>query len=91
MLELGKTADSVKELEVARGLAPNSPEVRFNLARAYAKAGNPDAAEQERAAFERLNALVQRKKSQTGSQAYGAIQNQNGIRAAEPSAPTEAH
>jgi tetratricopeptide (TPR) repeat protein len=82
-LELGKTADAVKELETARGLAPNSPEVRFALARVYAKAGQPDAAQQERAAFERLNALVQRKRSHTGSQAYGAKQNQNGIRAAE--------
>ncbi|HEX9112470.1 MAG TPA: tetratricopeptide repeat protein [Terriglobales bacterium] len=82
-LELGKTADSVKELEAARGLAPNSPEVRFSLARAYAKAGQPDAAEQERASFERLNALVQSQRSRSGSQAYGAIQNQNGIRAAE--------
>jgi tetratricopeptide (TPR) repeat protein len=82
-LESGKTADSVKELETARGLAPSSPEVRFCLARAYAKAGQPDAAEHERAAFERLNALVQSQRSHSGSQAYGAIQNQNGIRAAE--------
>ncbi|MFZ1008076.1 MAG: tetratricopeptide repeat protein [Candidatus Sulfotelmatobacter sp.] len=79
-LEVGKTADSVTELETARGLAPNSPEVRFSLARAYAKAGQSDAAEQERAAFERLNALVQSQRSRQGSQAYGAIQNQNGIR-----------
>jgi predicted Zn-dependent protease len=82
-LELGKIADSQKELETARGLAPNSPEVRFSLARAYARAGQTDAAQQERAVFERLNALVQSKRSHTGSQAYGAKQNQNGIRAAE--------
>jgi tetratricopeptide (TPR) repeat protein len=82
-LDQGKTADSIKELETAQGLAPNSPEVRFSLARAYAKAGQPDAAEQARAAFERLNAMVQKQKSRSGSQAYGAIQNQNGIRAAE--------
>jgi tetratricopeptide (TPR) repeat protein len=82
-LELGKIADSQKELETARGLAPNSPEVRFSLARVYARAGQTDAAQQERAVFERLNALVQSKRSHTGSQAYGAKQNQNGIRAAE--------
>lgn len=82
-LEVGKTAEAVKELETARGFAPNSPEVRFSLARAYAKAMQPDAAEQERAAFERLNAMVQTQRSRTGSQAYGAIENQNGIRAAE--------
>jgi hypothetical protein len=73
----------VKELEADRGLAPNSPEVRFSLARAYVKAGQPDAAEQERASFERLNALVQSQRSRSGSQAYGAIQHQNGIRAAQ--------
>ena len=88
-LELGKTADAVKELEAARNLVPNSPEVHFSLARAYAKAGQPDAAEKERAAFERLNALVQSERSRTGSQAYGAIQNQNGIRAAEASNPPQ--
>jgi tetratricopeptide (TPR) repeat protein len=88
-LELGKIADAVMELETARGLAPNSPEVRFSLARAYAKAGQPDAADQERAAFERLNTLVQSQRSHSGSQAYGAIQNQNGIRAAEAVKPDQ--
>jgi tetratricopeptide (TPR) repeat protein len=83
-LELGKTQDAVKELDTASKLAPNSPEIHFNLARAYAKAGQPDAAEQERAAFERLNALVQSQPTRSGSQAYGASQNQNGIRADLP-------
>ena len=90
-LELGKTADSVKELETARELAPNSPEVRFSLARAYAKAGQPQAAEQERATFEHLNALVQKQRSQTGNQAYGAIQSQNGIRAAQTPEQNQSH
>jgi tetratricopeptide (TPR) repeat protein len=89
LLELGKTTDALHELETARTLAPNSPEVRFSLARAYTKAGKPEAAEQERAAFERLNAMVQSQRSQTGSQAYGAIQSQNGIRAAQPSSQPE--
>jgi tetratricopeptide (TPR) repeat protein len=88
-LELGKTVDSVKELETARGLAPNSPDLRFALARAYAKAGRPDEAAQERAAFERLNALVQSQRSRTGSQAYGAVKNQNGIQAAEGEKSTQ--
>jgi predicted Zn-dependent protease len=92
-LELGKTAESVKELETAREQSPNSPEVRFSLARAYAKAGQSDAAEHERAAFERLNALVEHQRSGAGNQAYGAIQNRNGIRAAEfsNSAPANSH
>ena len=86
-LELGKTVDAVKQLEVARGLAPNSPEVHFNLARAYTKAGRAEEAEKERAAFERLNALVQSQRGQSGSQAYGAIQDKNGIRAVETEIP----
>jgi tetratricopeptide (TPR) repeat protein len=88
-LEVWKIHASVMELETARGLAPNSPEVRFSLARAYAKAGQTDAAEQERAAFERLNALVQSQRSRSGNQAYGAIPNQNGIRAAEAEKPDQ--
>jgi predicted Zn-dependent protease len=84
-LELGKTTESVKELETARKQSPNSPEVRFSLARAYSKAGQSDAAEHERAAFERLNALVENQRSGAGNQAYGAIQSRNGIRAAESS------
>ncbi len=83
-LELGKVANSMTELETARRLAPNSPEVHFTLARAYAKAGQPASAETERAAFERLNTLLQKQRSQTGSQAYGEIQNQNGMHTPEP-------
>jgi tetratricopeptide (TPR) repeat protein len=82
-LELGKTQDAIKELDTASKLAPNSPEIHFSLARAYAKAGQSDAAEKERADFERLNALVQ-SQQRNGSQAYGAAQNQNRIRADLP-------
>ena len=89
-LELGKIADSVKELETARDLEPTSPEVRFSLARAYAKAGQPDAAEKERAAFESLNTRIQSQQVTNGNPASGAIQNQNGIRAAETSEQPQA-
>jgi predicted Zn-dependent protease len=82
-LELGKPGESVQELEAARDLVPNSPEVRFTLARAYAKAGQAAAAARERAAFERLNAAAQQQKSRSGSQAYGALQNQNNLHAVE--------
>jgi tetratricopeptide (TPR) repeat protein len=89
LLELGRVADSVKELETARGLSPNSPEVHFSLARAYAKAEQSDAAVRERADFERLNALVQSQQGRSGSQAYGAIQDHNGIRAAPGKKPDQ--
>jgi predicted Zn-dependent protease len=71
-LELGKNEDAIRELEMASQLEPGSPEVHFNLAKAYARARLTDKAEQERATFVRLNALAEQRRSQSGSQAYGA-------------------
>ncbi len=51
-------------------MAPDSPEVHFNLAKAYAKANQPEKAEQERATFARLNALAELQRSQHGNQSY---------------------
>jgi tetratricopeptide (TPR) repeat protein len=82
LLELDKKTDSVRELEIARRLAPNSPEVHFSLARAYEKIGQPDAAAQERKAFERLNSAEQNERTAAGS-AYIGIQNANGMQTFE--------
>ncbi len=49
--------ESVREFEGARGLAPGSPEIRFALASAYAKAGKPAEAAAERAEFLKLRKL----------------------------------
>ena len=49
---------AIQELETARRLSPNSPKVRFNLARAYARAGRDADAERERSEFERLNSQL---------------------------------
>lgn len=57
-LESGDIASAIAELETARRLAPGSPAVHFNLARAYAKGKRPDDARVERAEFERLNAQL---------------------------------
>ena len=89
-LDMGKTEDAVHELQTARELAPNSPDVRFSLARAYAKAKLPEAAERERAAFERLNAAVERQRVHRVNQAYGSLQDLSGIRTAEQSEQPEA-
>jgi tetratricopeptide (TPR) repeat protein len=70
-LELGQNEQAVHELQTASKLAPGSPEVHFNLAKAYTKAKLPEKAEQERAIFVRLNALVEQQKSLSGNQAYG--------------------
>ena len=56
-LEEGENSAAIRELETARRYAPNSPKVHFNLARAYSKADRSAEAQQERAEFERLNAL----------------------------------
>jgi tetratricopeptide (TPR) repeat protein len=53
--ELGEVEPAIESLETAMKLAPDSPEVRFSLARAYAKAGRSEDAARERAEFLRLD------------------------------------
>ncbi|HKF49954.1 MAG TPA: tetratricopeptide repeat protein [Terracidiphilus sp.] len=55
LLETGNATEAVTELEVAGKMSPASPEIHFNLARAYAKANMPEKAQQERETFTRLN------------------------------------
>ena len=50
-LELGDDATAIRELEIASRLSPASPEMHFNLAKAYARAKMPEKAERERATF----------------------------------------
>ena len=54
LLALGKPTASIPQLETARRLAPASPEVRYSLARAYAKAGRGEESRREQAEFARL-------------------------------------
>ena len=53
--EAGDAEAAIQSLEIARKLAPDSPEVRFSLARAYAKVGRSDEAAREREEFLRLD------------------------------------
>ncbi len=69
-LESGDEATALSELEIAARLSPGSPEVHFNLAKAYARANEPEKAEQERATFSQLNQIAERERSQHGSQIY---------------------
>jgi tetratricopeptide (TPR) repeat protein len=54
-LEAGDLPTAMHELEVAATLSPASPEIHFNLAKAYARAKMPEKAQQEREIFSRLN------------------------------------
>jgi tetratricopeptide (TPR) repeat protein len=62
--ELGELDRGVVELEEAVRLAPDSPQMYFSLARAYAKAGRPDDAAQARAKFAELERKRRERRSQ---------------------------
>jgi len=69
-LEQGDAQQAIPELERAVSLAPNSPESHFVLARAYTRANMTEKAQQERAAFARLNALAEQDRASHGDQSY---------------------
>jgi lipopolysaccharide biosynthesis regulator YciM len=54
----GEVEQGIKELEIARQQASDSPQVHFSLATAYAMAGKKAEAAHERAEFARLKKLV---------------------------------
>ena len=58
----GQVEQGIKELEIARQQAPDSPQVHFSLATAYSLAGKKQEAARERAEFARLRKLT----SETG-------------------------
>ncbi|HVR71899.1 MAG TPA: tetratricopeptide repeat protein, partial [Vicinamibacteria bacterium] len=73
-LETGELEAAVQSLERAKALAPDSPEVRFSLARAYATAGRDEDAAQERAAFLKLDKA--RRTARSGPQSVGGVEAQ---------------
>lgn len=58
LVELGQTSAGLKELEAALKLAPDSPQVHFALASAYAKLGRKEDAARARAEFARLKKII---------------------------------
>jgi len=58
LLELGRIAEAIVELEAAVKLAPDSPHARFSLANAYVRAGRNEDADRERKEFARLRKLI---------------------------------
>jgi tetratricopeptide (TPR) repeat protein len=71
LLETEDTAGSIEQFETGVRLAPDSPSMRFMLARAYQKAGRAADAERERAEFLRLERLIRSRKH--GRHALGGI------------------
>ncbi len=69
LLETGDVEGAIKELEAGIGLAPQSPGLHFNLARALQRAGRLEDAEKERNEFMRLDRLARTLKS--GAQSVG--------------------
>jgi len=78
-LDLGHTDLAIRELEAAGKIAPASPEIHFNLAKAYAKANKPEKAEAERAMFVRLNALAEKQRDSAGNQTYTGPRDATGL------------
>jgi tetratricopeptide (TPR) repeat protein len=71
LLELGKIDEAIKELETGVKQAPDSPEMRFALARAYARAGRKEDAARERGTFLELD--KQKRTERSGPQSVGGI------------------
>ena len=71
LLETGDTAGAIEQFETGVRLAPDSPSMRFMLARAYQKGDRAADAERERAEFLRLERLIRSKKH--GEQSVGGV------------------
>jgi tetratricopeptide (TPR) repeat protein len=69
LLDTGDVDGAITELLVGIKLAPDSPGLHFQLARAYQRAGRPDDASRERDEFTRLDRLARTQRS--GAQSVG--------------------
>lgn len=83
LLGLGKVNEAIKELEIGVKQAPDSPEMRFALARAYARAGRKEDAARERATFLQLDKQVRQMRE--GAQSVGGVE----IKQAEKNQPPQ--
>jgi tetratricopeptide (TPR) repeat protein len=69
LLDTGDVEAAIKELQIGISLAPNSPGLHFQLARAYQRVGRPEDAAREREEFTRLDRLGRTERS--GPQSVG--------------------
>jgi predicted Zn-dependent protease len=87
LLGLGRVYESITELSIAERLGPFSPDVRYNLARALARAKRPREAAKEQAEFERLNAMRAKQRSEANS--YRESNERGELEAHQVQAPQE--
>jgi tetratricopeptide (TPR) repeat protein len=71
LLETGDVEAAIREFEIGVHQAPDSPAMRFVLARAYRRAGRIADADREQAEFARLDRTLRLQR--TGSQSVGGI------------------
>lgn len=71
LLEVGEVEPAIAQLERGVTFAPDSPSLRFTLARAYQRAGRADEAAREREEFRRLQQM--NRSQQFGEQAVGGV------------------
>lgn len=71
LFELGDTPGAIEQLELGVKMAPDSPSLRFVLARAYQKAGRGADADREREEFRKLQQA--NRSQQYGANAVGGI------------------
>lgn len=71
LLETGDVDGAVTQLQIGIKLAPESPSLHFQLARAYQKAGRLEEANKERDEFTRLDRLARETKA--GPQSVGGV------------------
>jgi tetratricopeptide (TPR) repeat protein len=73
LLDTGDVGGAIRELEIGIKLAPESPSLHFQIARAYQRAGRLDDANRARDEFTRLDRLARTLKS--GAQSVGGIKD----------------
>lgn len=72
LLDSGDTAGAIEQLEAGVAIAADSPALRFQLAKAYQKAGRTADAARERKEFVRLDRIV--RGTRTGSSSLGGFE-----------------
>ncbi|GAB4236838.1 MAG: hypothetical protein Kow00109_10520 [Acidobacteriota bacterium] len=84
LLELGEVEAAVRELEKAVELAPQKPEVRFVLARAYRQQGRREEAQEQFQEFQRLTRMLQEAEEFLKERDYSTKQGTSGEAPARP-------